>query len=511
MELYSLTRSDFIELATQEGCGKSPTIKLIPIFTEIIADMETPVSVFLKVRQGPNAFLLESVESGERMGRYSFIGIKPYAIFSSKGKDVEITECGIEWNGKEDDPISALKDFLERFSLVKVQGLPGFTGGAVGYMSYDMVRSFQKLPEKAQDTLELPDSIFLIVHEYFIFDHVTHKLKIVCNVAVKDDLGDAYDRTIRRLDALVEMVHEESFLPNMVNGLHSLADDDLGCSVKAGFEEKINKAKKYIADGDVFQVVLSKRLETRLKSDSFDLYRALRVINPSPYMFYLDFEHIKLVGSSPEVLVKVGNDIVELNPIAGTRPRGQTTYEDELFERELLNDEKEKAEHMMLVDLGIDDLERICEYVQVNELMAVEKYSHVMHMVSKIKGKLKGNLDSFDVLRATFPAGTVSGAPKIRAMEIIEELELDRRGPYAGGVGYFSFSGNMDMCIAIRTIVVKGDRAFVQAGAGIVAHSVPEKEYFEVLNKAKALLKAVKMANETFKMKGGGSLTHLSS
>jgi anthranilate synthase component 1 len=470
---------------------------LIPVYKEIMADMETPLSAFLKLERGTHAYLLESVEGGEKIGRYSFLGSNPRVVFMAKGGTVTIEEDSTRRSIECDaDPLRTLAQMLAAYTPVPVQGLPRFCGGAVGYLGYDAVRYFEKLPDKNPDDLGLPDLYFVFTDTILIFDHVKHTLKIVSNAHVKDSPERAYAdavRTIERIEACIR---------------HPLPAKQLELSPMAGeipfrstmtrdeFEANVRRAQEYIQAGDVIQVVLSQRLEAEVHCPPFNVYRALRSVNPSPYMFYLQFGDLHLVGSSPEIHVRCEDGVVEVRPIAGTRPRGRDEDEDRALERELLADPKERAEHIMLVDLGRNDIGRVCRYgtVKPRELMSIERYSHVMHIVSDIQGRLSEGRDSFDVMRASFPAGTVTGSPKIRAMEIIDELENRRRGPYAGAVGYFSFTGNLDSCITIRTVLIKGRTAYIQAGAGIVADSIPEREYEETLNKARGMLKAIAMA-----------------
>jgi len=475
---------------------------LVPVYKEILADMETPVSAFTKVGMDRYAYLLESVEGGEKLGRYSFISSHPSLIFESKGRRVTLSlkSPAIRQVKEVDSPLDELRKIIQKYKPVNVEGLPRFYGGAVGYIGYDMVRFIENLPNKNPDDLNLPDSEFIFTDNILIFDHIAHTIKVVSCVHLEErgSLRDLYDRTCKKIEDLItELRKKPRSAPKMVKSGYHRTGTKSNFSRK-GFEKIVNKAKDYIKAGDIIQTVLSQRLETKVTAHPFDIYRALRVINPSPYMFYLSLGGMNLIGSSPEILIRQEGRTVEVRPIAGTRPRGKDEFEDKKLEKELLKNPKERAEHLMLVDLGRNDLGRVCEYgsVEVPELMVVERYSHVMHIVSGVIGRLRRGIDSFDVLRACFPAGTVSGAPKVRAMEIIEELENLRRGPYAGAVGYFSFQGNMDMAITIRTILIKGREAFLQAGAGIVADSVPRNEYYETMNKAKALREAIEMAEK---------------
>jgi len=473
---------------------------LVPVFREIMADMETPVSAFKSIdKEGP-VFLLESVEGGEKWGRYSFLGVEPKLVFRGKGEEIEI----IEDKKKKKitgDPIEILRQILSKYRPVVTDGLPRFYGGAVGYIGYDTVRFFEDLPDLSPADISVYDAVFVITDTLLIFDNLEHKIKVIANAVIEegDNPTDVYKRAIKKIDGLVKRLKTSSSESQRVRGSKSQrAKEVVSNFTKEKFIGGVLKAKEYIQAGDIIQVVLSQRFETCLDVEPFDIYRALRVINPSPYMFYLRLDGIELIGSSPEILVRVEGRDIDVRPIAGTRPRGKDEAEDKRLEQELLKDPKEIAEHIMLVDLGRNDIGRVAETgsVSVNELMVVEKYSHVMHIVSNVHGQLKRSKDSFDALRACFPAGTLTGAPKVRAMEIIEEIELCKRGAYGGSVGYFGFSGNMDMAITIRTLVIKDGKIYIQAGAGIVADSVPEKEYQETINKAKAMLKAVEMARE---------------
>jgi anthranilate synthase component I len=476
---------------------------LIPVYTEVYADLETPVSAYLKLRRGENTFLLESVEGGSQVGRYSFLGRDPGLIFEARGEEVTIRRGSQVATIRSTDALGELKKLTEEFKPVSDPSLPPFAGGAVGYIAYDSVRQLEKLPETNPDDLAVPDMLFMFTDTIVAFDNVSHKLTVMHNVQARpgDNLDLLYDQAAGVLRQILADLRRP--LPEAVrqNG-HVRKEERPGSNFqRQDFLEAVAACKDYIRKGDIIQAVLSQRLDTAFEGDAFSLYRALRIVNPSPYMFYLHFGDIKLVGASPEIHVRSYGGEVTIRPIAGTRPRGATVEEDLGLEKELLADEKERAEHLMLVDLARNDIGRVCRYgsVRVTEFMVVERYSHVMHIVSDVEGALEEGKDAFDLIAATFPAGTVSGAPKIRAMEIIEELEPTRRGPYAGLVGYFSFNGNFDSCITIRTMLVSCNRITVQAGAGIVADSIPEKEYEETLNKAKALFRAIQMAR-------GGSL-----
>ncbi|MCD6384727.1 anthranilate synthase component I [Candidatus Sumerlaeota bacterium] len=494
--MYKPDKKRFLELAQQGN--------LVSIYREMLADMETPVSAFKKIANEQFAFLLESVENEENIGRYSFLGTSPSIIFKSKGKEVNLiyTQANNEEVFTSDNPLDVLKEVMGRFQPAQGEYMPPFAGGAVGYIAYDVVRNFERIPDTNPDDLNLPDYFFMITDTLIVFDHVKHKMILVANAFVRDNPEQAYDEAVHKLEILYERLRRPVAEPDeeMVADKSSLETDSTVTSnfTREEFERAVRKTKEYIFAGDIFQCVLSQRWKKTIHCDPVDIYRALRIINPSPYMFYLKFGELKLIGSSPEILVKVTGNKVQLRPIAGTRPRGANPDEDEQLIKELLADPKERAEHIMLVDLGRNDLGRVCRFgtVRVDDLMVIEKYSHVMHIVSDVIGELRPDKDIYDVLAAAFPAGTVTGAPKIRAMEIIDELENVRRGPYAGAVGYFSFTGNLDSCITIRTIVVKGNEAYVQAGAGIVADSVPEREFAETENKARGPLKAIEMAEQ---------------
>ena len=473
---------------------------LIPVYCEILADMETPVSAYKKIATGKYSFLLESMEGGEKWARFSFIGSNPALIFRSKANTVELIKDGTLYESiKTDNPLDVLKGIMDKYQLVEVKGIPRFCGGAVGYASYDMVRFIEHLPPETEDDLDLFDSIFLITETLLIFDNLTNTIKIVCNVHIdeEEDIPGVYQQAQDKIAAIIALLRR----PSAYDEIEPLGSEPIEISSNMDqehFETIVTEAKKSIAAGEIIQVVLSQRFETPLQGDPFNVYRALRRVNPSPYMYYLTFDDLIIVGASPEVLVRVEGEQIELRPIAGTRPRGKDEDEDESLKQELLNDPKEIAEHVMLVDLGRNDVGRVSQMgtVVVPEFLIVEKYSHVMHIVSDVRGTLQPGRDSFDVFKACFPAGTVSGAPKVRAMQIIEELESSQRGPYAGAVGYFSFSGNMDFCIVIRTLLVKNNTVYFQAGAGIVADSQPENEFKETVSKAKALVKALQMVKE---------------
>ena len=490
----------------QEFQVKAKQGNTIPVYRSILADMETPVSAFYKLMPDDFAFLLESVEGGEKVARYSFLGSQPSILFKSKGNQVTIEDFGKrEKVVKEyEDPLSALEELMQQYQPVSVDGLPEFHGGAVGYMTYDMVRFVEELPDTNEDELQVPDCFFMIADTILIFDHVNHQIKVVANAHIDGDVETAYTDAIAKIDSLVEKLTSTAKVLT-VKSLDDRSDSDVETVpdppsnfTKSDYEEVVRRAKEYIAAGDIIQVVPSQRFSRPVSVDSFDIYRALRVVNPSPYMYYLKYDSFEIVGASPEMMVRVEDGLVQTVPIAGTRPRGKTDDEDRELEEELISDPKERAEHVMLVDLGRNDLGRVCEYhsVEVTDLMIVEKFSHVMHIVSHVIGRLRENLTAFDVIRACLPAGTLSGAPKIRAMEIIEELEPTRRGTYGGTVGYFSFSGSADTAITIRTAVIKDGTAYVQAGGGVVADSIPENEYYETVSKAWAMLTAIELAQQ---------------
>jgi anthranilate synthase component 1 len=503
----------------EEFTARSRSGNLVPVYREILADTETPVSAYLKVGNRPHSFLLESVEGGERIGRYSFIGGEPFLVLKTRGNQVEIARdgrCSQRDLERGEDPLHVLEGLMSGLKFVRDEDLPPFCGGAVGYIGYDTVRFFERLPERTRDELDLPDTYFVLTDTLLIFDHVRRKIKVLCNARVDGDPAASYAAAAAKIDRLIEKLRAPldlaaierrrrdagGFQSDLTRSRSSVAGPRTSTATavsltqQGDYEAAVRAVKEYIAAGDCIQVVLSQRLAAPITAPPFDLYRALRSVNPSPYMFFLQFEDCQLVGSSPEILVTEREGTVTTRPIAGTVRRGKNPVEDETLIRHLLADPKERAEHVMLVDLHRNDIGRVCEFgsVVVDELMTTEKYSHVIHMVSNVVGRLRTDKTACDVLRAAFPAGTVSGAPKVRAMEIIEELEPLRRGPYGGAIGYFSFSGDMDTCIILRTIVVKGDTAYVQAGAGIVADSIPEREHQECMSKAGAMLRAIEMA-----------------
>lgn len=483
----------------KEFTGLARKGNLIPVYEEVHFDWETPISAFRKIDVGDFSFLLESVEGGEKWGRYSFLGSRPSHLFRSRGEEFEILKDGKIWQkGKAEDPLRVLEAFLRRFQPASHDSLPRFFGGAVGYVNYDIVRSFEEIPDLHLRDPSLYDCCFMITDTLLVFDNLKQKIKVISNVFLDGSrpLEEAYREAEEKIAEIGVRLQSPSHPPS--GGKSSSPLPLQSNQSREEFMERVEKAKEYIQAGDVIQVVLSQRFSADLRSDPFHTYRALRSINPSPYLFYLKMEDVVLLGASPEVMVRLEGRQIELRPLAGTRRRGRTREEDLEMEKDLLSDEKERAEHIMLVDLGRNDVGRVAQVgsVEVTELMGVERYSHVMHIVSHIRGYLAEGKNAFDVFRAAFPAGTVSGSPKIRAMEIIEELEPGRRGPYAGAVGYFSFSGNMDTCITIRSILIKDGRAYLQVGAGIVADSEPEKEFEETINKGQAIFRAIQQAEE---------------
>jgi len=479
---------------------------LVPVMAELAADYETPLSAFQKIHDGRCAFLLESAELTQHSGRYSLLGSSPRLIFTAHGREIEIEERGKKRTfTTTTDPLTELQELMRPFRPLEVPPLPVFHGGAVGYLAYDMVRFFEpSLSPPPQDELGLPDMVFMITDTVLVFDHRTRRLSIVANVHTDEHatLAAAYEWARQQIAAVIAKLEQ----PLAAKPLQTFApvSPDAAATARSNttreeYEGMVLKMKEYIAAGDIFQGVPSQRFETDYSGSTLDLFRALRHVNPSPYMFCLDFpQGFSLVGSSPEVHVKCVNDRIDIRPIAGTRWRGKTAAEDDALAEELLNDPKERAEHIMLVDLARNDVGRVADYgtVRVSDLMIIERYSHVMHIVSNVDGRLRDDKTAYDVMRATFPAGTVSGSPKVRAMDIINECEKSKRCAYAGAVGYFGFDGNLDSCIALRTCVVKDGKAYVQAGAGIVADSIPASEYQETINKATGMLRAIQWARQ---------------
>ncbi|NCC50250.1 MAG: anthranilate synthase component I [Spartobacteria bacterium] len=478
---------------------------VIPVWRELLADQDTPLSAYERLRTAlrerhemPCSFLLESVEGGEHIARYSFIGGMPRILIQGTGRRVELRHIdGTTSIREEVDPLDVLQECMAQYRPVPDPELPRFFGGAVGFIGYDSICQYEpRVPLCQADGLQWPDLIFGITDTIMIFDRVRHTIKVVANAIIEDDPEQAYELALQRIDQFCSYLATP--VPHVLRDAHEEVDEpDFTSNVtKQEFMDAVETCKEYIRAGDIIQVVLSQRFEVDFTGDALEIYRALRAINPSPYMYCLEFGDKRVVGSSPEIHVRCEEGHVEVRPIAGTRPRDEDPAKDQALERELLADPKERAEHVMLVDLARNDLGRVCEYgsVRVPELMVIERYSHVMHIVSDVVGTLDKAHSIYDVLRATFPAGTVSGAPKIRAMEIIAELEKFKRGAYAGAVGYFGFTGNLDSCITIRTVVLDGETAYVQAGAGIVADSIPEKEFEETQNKARGMLKAIALS-----------------
>jgi len=497
----SITPS-FAEFGAWLASQRTPP-RLAPIFREVMADTETPVSALVKMQSDGPAFILESVEGGERLARYSFVGSRPKALITFRNGSAQIeTAAGLE-SSPYLDPLEVMRDYLARYRSGRPADLPlpRFLGGAVGYLSYEAVRSFEPRVGLAHGAgLGLPDGKFMIVDGLLVFDNLERTVKVVSHVDLEagSSLSSAYQDASARIEAMIERLRAP--LPVLPHGLLAgpgpISDRLRPNTSKERYADFIATAKDYIMAGDIFQVVLSQRVDVPTAVHPFTIYRALRAINPSPYMFYLDFLDHHIVGASPELLVRLEDGVVTNHPIAGTRPRGQTPEHDAALAEELMTDEKERAEHVMLVDLGRNDVGRVAKpgTVRVPKFMEIDRYSHVMHIVSHVEADLKPELDCFDALRACFPAGTVSGAPKVRAMEIIAELETDRRGPYAGAVGYMDFSGGMDTCIALRTLVAQDGVASLQAGGGVVADSTPEGEYAESFHKMRALIRAIELA-----------------
>jgi anthranilate synthase component 1 len=477
-------------------------VDLVPVYRQLTSDTLTPVQAYAKL-QGDSSFLFESVVGGERVGRFSFLGDNPFLKIEAFGRNVVITEADDTREFTADDPLKELEELLKRFRSAPLAELPRFCGGAVGYAGYDVIRYAENLPNAPEDDRHVPDMSFAFFDRMVIFDHSRKTILIVCHAdANADDLQAEYDRAASRVDELCQQLQEapSDIQPADVSiGGEPTLDFESNFE-QAEFEQAVENCKEYIRAGDIFQVVISQRLKLETTSRPLSIYRALRVVNPSPFMFLLKSSGMHLVGASPEIMVRAEDGEVTIRPLAGTRKRGATPAEDQALADELLADEKERAEHVMLVDLARNDVGRVAKYgsVKLSDVMVVEKYSHVMHITSNVLGQLRDGLSSLDALRAGLPAGTVSGAPKVRAMEIIDEQERHRRGPYAGAVGYIDFTGHMDTCIALRTLVMQGQTVYVQAGAGIVADSVPETEYHETLSKAKGLLRAIELAEQQF-------------
>ena len=503
MDLTTPKFSDFRRLARQGT--------VVPVYRTVVADLLSPVSAFLKLapeafkspgphgKGGPHhSFLLESVEGGERVGRYTYFGVDPFQVITCRGDRITLVR-GRERIEESGNIFEYLRRIGSKYRSVKLPGLPPFSAGAVGYLSYEAVRQLERLPARVEPDVDVDDAIFMYFRTLVAFDHVRHRLFLIANVLTEEDPGNLrqkYTHAVCELDRLERNLARPLRLPNIRQPKGALRVKPN--MTRKRYEEIVEQGKEYIRAGDVFQVVLSQRLTVPVRVPPFQVYRALRVVNPSPYMYYLQFGKSTVLGSSPEMLVKVAGSDVEYRPIAGTRPRGKTEEEDARLEQDLLSDEKERAEHIMLVDLGRNDVGRVSEYSSVHpeRVMFVERYSHVMHLVSLIRGKLRPDADSYAALAACFPAGTLTGAPKVRAMEIIDELEPTRRGLYGGAVLYADFSGNLNSCIVIRTVMIRDSKAYLQAGAGIVADSVPALEFDESLNKARAMLRAFAMAEE---------------
>ena len=509
-------------MTTPSPMGVTPTLdaarawashgNLIPVYRDYLADMETPVSVYEKVAKGTHSFLLESVEGGERLARYSFIGTEPRLVASLRDGIAHVQHAdGTRETAAFVDPLVCVRDLLAPFQPVALPDMPRFVGGVVGYLAYECARYFERLPVPERDDLQLPDAVLLLADSLVVFDHVRHRMRVLAHADVRAHRGDveaAWREAIARVDALASRLEVPASprahrAPLAVVGgrgpaISSVPDGVSSTFSRAAYEAAVEHARDYVSAGDLIQVVPSQRLSRRVDAPPLTVYRALRAVNPSPYMYFLDLGDMQIAGASPEMLVQVEDGIVRTRPIAGTRPRGADQFSDDANAADLLSDEKECAEHVMLVDLGRNDIGRISATgsVRVTDLMVIERYSHVMHIVSQVEGQLREDCDAYDALRACFPAGTVSGAPKIRAMEVIAELEPCRRGTYAGCVGYFSFDGNLDTAITIRTMVLKDGVAHVQSGGGVVYDSSPAAEYQETLNKAAALLRALDLADQ---------------
>ncbi len=483
---------------------------LIPVSREVAADLETPVSAFLKVARDDYAFLLESVRGGEKWGRYTFLGSEPSMVIRARGSKMNILRPGRGVEARSvPNAFEALGAEVKRFRAPELAGMPRFFGGAVGFLAYDIVRCFERIPETAEDDLGTPDLCMMFTDTVLMFDNVRQTLRIIANVPVEEfpSAHAAYQSARIKIDRIVERLRQPAAPPRLEGAALAANDATIKSNItREGYMAMVEAAKEYIAAGDIIQVVPSQRFEAPLTAHPFNIYRSLRTINPSPYMFYLRLGDHTLVGASPEVMVRVEGRDITLRPIAGTRRRGVTEAEDRELEQELLADPKERAEHVMLVDLGRNDVGRVSDIgtVKVTEFMVVERYSHVMHIVSNVVGQMREDCDAFDVFRATFPQGTVSGAPKIRAMEIIDELEPVRRGVYAGAVGYFSYTGNTDTAIALRTLLIKNNRVYIQAGGGVVADSDPGAEFDESVNKARAMVRALQAAREFETPASGG-------
>jgi anthranilate synthase component I len=492
--MFNPSKSEYIKIARDYN--------LIPVYKEYTIDTETPASLFMKTAgMGQRGFLLESIEGIKNLARYSFIGIGCNNLIKFSNGIFSLSKSGEKvYEAKTGDPLYELEKILKSYRLYKDPGLNHFVGGAVGYLGYDLVRYFDKIP-LPENELHIPEIMLYLTELVIVFDHLLNRVKVISTVKIEDSItaAEAYDISVKNIENLEGKITEKSHY-GFKNSFNSTAVDDSAMKPelnsnfqKDKFLEGVEKAKEYITGGDAFQIVLSQRFHTDKFSSPFGIYRGLRTINPSPYMYYFDFDDFKIAGASPEPLIRINGRRVLTCPIAGTRKRGHNAVEDRNLVNDLLGDKKERAEHNMLVDLARNDLGRVCRYesIKVKKYMSVEKYSHVMHLVSRVTGTLAGRKSIYDAFKSVFPAGTLSGAPKIRAMQIISELEPDRRGPYGGAAGYFGYDGSLDSCIIIRTAFIKDDRVYVQAGAGIVQDSVPENEYNETLNKAEAVFKAI--------------------
>ncbi|NLE65162.1 MAG: anthranilate synthase component I [Elusimicrobia bacterium] len=493
-----MTEKEFLTYA-QKGT-------LVPVYQEISGDLQTPVAAYLKMASGrPYGFLLESVEGGETLARYSFLATDPEMVLRSKGRKARLIRR-LKGRMVEEDrpfertPLEIVRELLARYKYVNIPGLPRFCGGLVGYLGYDTVRFFERIPEKTKDDLKVDDAVLMMVKDLVIFDHLHHTIKVVSCAGFSEgstraEKLKAFAVAQKRIRRMIRELERPVFVPRS-RPVSAKGGEPVSNCTRREFEAMVAAAKKEIRRGEIIQVVLSQRFEVPGGADALSLYRTLRTVNPSPYMYLLHLDGMQVVGSSPEMLVRCEQGVVETRPIAGTRPRGRDLEEDQKMARDLLADPKERAEHVMLVDLGRNDLGRVCQTgtVEVTDLMTIERYSHVMHIVSNVRGRLAKGKDAIDALESVFPAGTLSGAPKVRAMEIIEDLEKARRGVYGGCVGYFGFSGDLDTCITIRTVLLKGRRAYIQAGAGIVADSDPSREYEETVNKARAQVRALELA-----------------
>ncbi|MDY3971900.1 MAG: anthranilate synthase component I [Clostridia bacterium] len=485
-------------LTVEEVKELSKEYNMIPLTVECYADMDTPISVFKRMQTEKDCFLLESIGQNHVTARYSFIGRNPFINFKSLGDEITISDYTGKTKTYTGKPMEELENLIGKYKAPKLEGLPSFNGGAVGFFAYDIIRQYEYLPNVNPDELNIPDMQFMLMDEIIAFDHIRQKIVIVVNIHAEGDIENQYNKATGRLLDIRQEMSDLSALMEKEKREYRSTSKMMSNMTKEEFCANVEKAKEYIKNGDIFQVVLSQRFTVETNVSPFNVYRALRLINPSPYMYYLNFGDYQIAGASPEMLVRVENGIVHTGPIAGTRPRGKTIEEDLELEKGLLKDEKEIAEHTMLVDLGRNDIGRVSEFgsVKVTRFKYVERFSHVMHIISDVEGKLRSDKSCFDALGSTLPAGTLSGAPKIRAMEIIDELEKTKRSTYGGAISYISFNGNFDSCITIRTGVFKDGKAYIQAGGGIVYDSVPENEYQESINKASAVLRAIEKAGD---------------